>query len=100
MSNSINVPAIRQAAKALTQDGGPITYLQNAQAMLDDAHLGPLAFTLFGINVASAHNDALDAHDTNIKGGIQHLRDAAAALNKTADNWEASDQTWVVKAEL
>ncbi len=93
----VNVPGIRAAAKALAADGGPVTYLENAEAALEKARLHQGALTLFGIPTVSAHNDALDVHIGNLKGGIQRLRDASAALGKTADSWEKADEPWVVK---
>ncbi len=93
----VNVAGIRAAAKALAGEGGPITFLENAQATLEKARLQPWTLTVFGNSTVSAHNDALDVHENNLKGGIQRLRDAAAQLNKTADNWAKSDEPWVVK---
>ena len=93
----VDVARLRAAAQALAADGGPITFLQNAQAELDKARLGTFDLTIFGAATVGAHNAALDVHDTNLKGGIQRLRDAAAALNATAEHWAKSDEPWVVK---
>ncbi len=93
----VNPDGIRSAAKALVADGGPITYLQNAEATLAKAHLSGTALSLFGMGTVSAHNEALRVHDENIKSGIQRLHDAARTLSQTADHWEKSDEPWVVK---
>lgn len=93
----VNVAALRSAAQALVEEGGPITFLENAQAQLHDAYLGSMALTIFGISTANAHDNALAAHDSNLQGGIEHLRDVSSKLNTTADNWEQSDQPWVIK---
>jgi hypothetical protein len=94
----VNVPGIHAAAKALAADGGPITYLENAVAALEEARLQQGTLTVFGIPTVSAHNAALDVHLANLKGGIQRLRDASAALDKTADSWAKADEPWVVKS--
>jgi hypothetical protein len=93
----VDVAALRAAAKALVADGGPITFLQNAQAQLQSAYLGSWGLTVLGMPAAGAHDDALRVHQENLKGGIAHLRDAADKLNTAASNWERSDQPWVVK---
>ena len=93
----VKVEALRDASKALAEEGGPITFLQNAKARLDDAPIGTMAFSVFGISVAQAHDHAVQAHDDNLKGGIDRLREAADKLKTSADNWAKSDQPWVVK---
>ena len=93
----VKVEALRAAAKALAEEGGPVTFLENAKSRLDDAPIGTMAFSVFGISVAHAHDDAVRAHDDNLKGGIQRLKDAADKLKTSADNWAKSDQPWVVK---
>src|SRR3954447_7393781 len=93
----VDVAGLRAAAKGLAADGGPITFLENAQAELDKARLGAFDLTIFGCPTVGAHNAALDVHDSNLKGGIQRLRDAADALSATADHWAKSDEPWVVK---
>jgi hypothetical protein len=93
----VAVAAIRATATALAADDGPITFLRNAQAELHKAYLGSMGLTVFGISAATAHDTALHTHEDNLKGGIEHLRDAARQLEVTADRWEQSDAPWVVK---
>jgi hypothetical protein len=93
----VNVAALRAAAKALVEEGGPITFLQNAQAKLADAPIGTMALTVLGIGTAQAHDEAAHVHADNLKGGITHLQEAADKLRTSADNWAKSDQPWVVK---
>ena len=93
----VDVAGIRAATSALAAEGGPITFPENAQAMLDKARLPHMTLTLFGDSTVDANNTALDVHENNLKGGIQRLRDAATQLGKTADSWAKSDEPWVVK---
>jgi hypothetical protein len=93
----VDVAGIRAAASALAAEGGPITFLENAQAMLAKARLSSWTLTVFGNSTVDANNAAVDLHENNVKGGIQRLRDAAAQLGKTADSWAKSDEPWVVK---
>jgi len=93
----VDVAGIRAAAGALAAEGGPITFLENAQAVLEKARLSGSTLTMFGGSTVDANNAALDVHENNVKGGIQRLREAAAQLGRTAENWAKSDEPWVVK---
>ncbi|WP_229402642.1 hypothetical protein [Micromonospora okii] len=97
MANKVDVDAIRKAAQRLDAADGPIQYLRNVQALLEDVKLPSGALTLFGGPTVAAHNDAVDGHLDNVKKGVEHLRRAAEQLEQTAKNWEKSDQPWVVK---
>ncbi|WP_433389419.1 hypothetical protein [Micromonospora sp. KLBMP9576] len=97
MANTVDVGAIRGAAKKLAAEDGPKAFLRNAKEKLDEVQLSGLSMTVLGISAVSRHNAVIDEHVDNLRTGIEHLQKAADNLEKTAANWEKSDQPWVVK---
>jgi len=97
MPNHVDVEAIRKAATMMGADDGPIAFLRNVQTLLEDVPLDSMSLTLLGVGVVGRHNASVDGHLANIKGGIEHLKTASEKLGQAADNWERSDQPWVVK---
>ncbi|MFE9652632.1 hypothetical protein [Micromonospora sp. NPDC006431] len=97
MANKVDVDAIRKASKLLDAPDGPIQYLRNVQALLEEVKLPGGALSLFGHGTVAQHNASVDGHLDNVKTGIDHLHKAAEQLEQSAKNWEKSDQPWVVK---
>jgi hypothetical protein len=90
--------ALRKAAAELIEARGAITFLENAKAVLDEiAGLSGVALTVLGSSTVDSHNAVARVHRDNIAGGIEHLRKVSENLKLTADNWEKSDQPWVVR---
>ncbi|MEV6525461.1 hypothetical protein AB0M43_26260 [Longispora sp. NPDC051575] len=95
---AVDVPGLRKAAEKLTsEDGGPIVSLMNTQTAIEETRLSGLTLSVFGSGAVAAHNQALERHLQNVKGGIEKVREIATKLNAVADNWAKSDQDWVVK---
>lgn len=97
MANTVDVDAIRTAARRLDAPDGPIQYLRNVQSLLEQVTLSPGALSLFGHGTVAAHNAAVDGHVDNVRTGAAHLHRAAEQLERSARNWEKSDQPWVVR---
>ncbi|WP_412542212.1 hypothetical protein R8Z50_06725 [Longispora sp. K20-0274] len=97
--STVDVAGIKAAAAALIGDDGAINFLKHGKKELEDARLGSMSLSLFGLwaGAVDAHNAAVDAHIENLKGGIEKLEEVAGKLNLVANNWNKSDQPWVVK---
>ncbi|MFG3697732.1 hypothetical protein ACGF5C_07400 [Micromonospora sp. NPDC047620] len=97
MANTVDVGAIKGAAKKLAAEDGPKAFLRNAKEKLDEVRLSSWSMTFLGLGAVSRHNAVIDEHVDNLSKGVEHLQKAADNLEKTASNWEKSDQPWVVK---
>ncbi|MGK5518779.1 hypothetical protein ACSNN9_05420 [Micromonospora sp. URMC 107] len=97
MANTVDVGAIRDAAKKLAAEDGPKAFLRNAKEKLDEVKLSGMSMTILGIGAVGRHNAVIDEHVDNLSKGVEHLQRAADNLQQTASNWEKSDQPWVVK---